>query len=391
MPLTPADVHNVVFKKPPIGKRGYDEDEVDAFLDVVEAELARLIEENNELRAQVERALSWIDERGDLDGDGLIEYACRSSRGLVNQGWKDSGDAIVDEHGVPLRAPIAIVEVQGYALRAKRRLARLYELAGEAQRAGELRAAADRLGAALERFWLERRGCYAMALDADKRASDVLASNQGHLLWAGAVPRERAVAIRDALMSPASNSGWGVRTLASSARAFNPLGYHLGSVWPHDNALLAIGLRRYGFADDVLRIFDNMLDAAAASPSYRLPELFAGYDRRRYEAPVPYPVACTPQAWAAGSLPAILTAALGLVPDALDGKLRIRRPALPRDVSRLAIDGLRVGDATVDLVFERVADAVALTDVQIDGPLDVVLEIEPASRAGGGESRPRRR
>jgi glycogen debranching enzyme len=346
----------------------------------------------DELRPQVERALRWIDDYGDLDGDGLIEYACRSSRGLVSQGWKDSWDGVVDEHGIPLRAPVAVVEAQGYALRAKRRLARLYECAGDDERAAELRAGAARLAIELERFWLEDRGYYAMALDADKRPTTVLASNQGHLLWALAVPTDRAVAIRDALMAPESHSGWGVRTLASSARSFNPIGYHAGTVWPHDNALLAMGLRRYGLDEDFLRIFDNLLDAATAFPAYRLPELFAGYPRMPYEAPVPYPVACTPQAWAAGSLPAILTAGLGLVPDALNGKLCIRRPSLPRDVTRLALRGLRVGNATVNLVFQRVAtNTVALIDVEIDGQIDVVLEIPPGRDPEAAPSHRRRR
>jgi glycogen debranching enzyme len=332
----------------------------------------------DELRPQVDQALRWIDAYGDLDGDGLIEYSCRSPAGLVNQGWKDSWDGIVDEDGVPLRAPIAVVEAQGYALRAKCCMAGLFELVGEPERAAELRAGAARLATLLERFWLEDRGYYAMALDGDKRPSAALASNQGHLLWSLAVPTERAAAIRDALMGPRSHSGWGVRTLASSERAYNPIGYHTGTVWPHDNALLALGLRRYGFDADFLRIFDDLLDAATTFSAYRLPELFAGYARRRYEAPVPYPVACSPQAWAAGSLPAMLTASLGLIPDALNGTLRICRPSLPRDVSRLAVHELRVGDAVVDLVFQRVApNTVALVDVDIEGRLDVVLEIRP--------------
>ena len=332
----------------------------------------------DELRPQVERALRWIDEHGDLDGDGLLEYRCRSSRGLANQGWKDSWDGIVDEHGTPLRAPIALVEVQGYALRAKRALARLYECSGDAERAARLRADAARLASLLERFWLDDLGFYAMALDGDKRPSRALASNQGHLLWARAVSPQRALAIRDALMSDGSHSGWGVRTLAAGERAFNPIGYHTGTIWPHDNALLAIGLRNYGLDDVFLRIFDNLLDAATTFGAYRLPELFAGYARKPYEAPVPYPVACAPQAWAAGSLPSILTAGLGLVPDALERTLRIRRPSLPRAVSRLAIEGLRVGGASVDLRFQRVDQrTVALTDATIDGQLDVVLEIAP--------------
>jgi glycogen debranching enzyme len=332
-----------------------------------------------ELRPQVEAAVDWIDAYGDLDGDGLLEYRCRSSAGLVNQGWKDSWDAIVDEHGNTLRAPIALVEAQGYALRAKRCLARLYEHDGDSARAQELRRGAARLAGALERFWLGDRNFYSMALDADKRPSGALASNQGHLLWALAVPPERAAAIRDALMSREANSGWGVRTLGSGERAFNPVGYHTGTVWPHDNALFAVGLRKYGFNDAFLNVFEGLLDAAAHFNEYRLPELFAGFTRAPYEEPVPYPVACSPQAWASGALPFTLTAGLGLVPDGLQRTLRIRRPSLPRHVARLELHGLRLAGARIDLLFERAgrAHGVALTDVQIDGDVDVVLEIPP--------------
>jgi glycogen debranching enzyme len=338
-----------------------------------------------ELRPQVDRALDWIDSFADLDGDGLLEYRCRSPAGLENQGWKDSWDGILDEHGALLNAPIALVEVQGYALAAKERVARLYELDGEGERARALREESAQLADALESFWLPEQRFYAMALDADKRPSRALASNQGHLLWALAVPRDRAAAIRDALMGEASYSGWGVRTLAEGERAFNPVGYHTGSIWPHDNALFAVGLRRYGFDEAFLRVFEGLLDAAASFSDYRLPELFAGFSRVDYEDPVPYPVACSPQAWAAGTLPAMLIAGLGLVPDGLERTLRIRRPSLPRQINRLALKGLPVAGARVDLLFERVAqraDSVALTDVQVDGRLDVVLEIP---RAGGEE------
>jgi glycogen debranching enzyme len=236
----------------------------------------------------------------------------------------------------------------------------------------------------LERFWLDDRGFYSMALDAEKRASRALASNQGHLLWASAVSTERAREIRDALVGGASYSGWGVRTLSADERGFNPVGYHTGTVWPHDNAFLAVGLRKYGFDEAFLRIFEDLLDASASFSDYRLPELFAGFSRTDYEDPVPYPVACSPQAWAAGSLPWMLTAGLGIAPDALRGTLRIRRPSLPKHLGRLAVRGLRVGDARVDLLFERVAqgDNVALTDVRIDGRLDVVLEITPEREQG---------
>jgi glycogen debranching enzyme len=330
-----------------------------------------------ELEPQVGEALRWLDEYGDLDGDGLLEYRCRSAAGLVNHGWKDSSDAIVDEDGTLLKAPIAIVEVQGYAIRAKRRLAVLFEHAGDADRAQDLREGAARIAGALERFWLADRRFYAMALDAQKRPSRALGSNQGHLLWALAVAPDRAAAIRDALMSDAAYSGWGVRTLAASESAFNPIGYHTGSVWPHDNALVAGGLRAYGFDEAFLRLFENLLDAAASFGSYRLPELFAGFSRTDYEGPVPYPVACSPQAWAAGALPSMLIAGLGLAPEALDRRLRVRRPLLPRHLGRAMVRGLRVGDSTVDLLFERdtpSAAGVAVTDVRVDGDLEVVVE-----------------
>jgi glycogen debranching enzyme len=187
-------------------------------------------------------------------------------------------------------------------------------------------------------------------------------------------------------MRPEAYSGWGVRTLGEGERAFNPVGYHTGTVWPHDNALFAVGLRRYGFDQAFLRIFEDLLDAAASFSDYRLPELFAGFSRADYEEPVPYPDACSPQAWAAGALPAMLTAGLGIVPDGLRRTLRIRRPSLPRHLDRLAVHGLCVADARVDLLFERVArrpETVALTDVHIDGDVDVVLEIG----SGGDQER----
>ncbi|MGZ4229765.1 MAG: amylo-alpha-1,6-glucosidase [Solirubrobacteraceae bacterium] len=346
----------------------------------------------HELQPQVDQALRWIDQFGDLDGDQLLEYHSRSPAGLANHCWKDSWDGVPDEHGEPLKPPVAVVEAQGYVVAAKRGLARLFELDGEPDRAQRLRHEAERVVGQLERFWLPDRGFYAIALDGQKCASRVLASNQGHLLWAGAVASERAEAICRALMSGASYSGWGVRTLSREERAFNPVGYHTGTVWPHDNALFAMGLRGYGLDHSFLRILEALFDAASVLPDYRLPELFAGFSRSDYEDPVPYPVACTPQAWAAGSLPAMLIAGLGITADGLRGTLRIRRPSLPRHVNRVSVEHLRVGDAYVDLLFERVAhrtESVALTDVKIDGQLDVVLEIlRPQGQGPGGRVAP---
>lgn len=330
-----------------------------------------------ELRDQVDAALGWIDRFGDLDGDGLIEYRRRAPDGLRNQGWKDSHDGVMDGDGVPLEPPIALAEVQGYARRAKQGLARLFDLAGEGSRAEQLRREADELGERIERFWLPEHGFYSMALDPDKRPSPVLASNQGHLLWAQAVPPERAAGVRDSLMSERMFTGWGVRTLAEGEPGYNPVGYHTGSVWPHDNAMVAHGLRRYGYDEDFTRIFEGLLEAASRFPDYRLPELFAGFSRGEYESPVPYPVACHPQAWAAATIPYLLKWGLGLAADGLERRLRIVRPSLPRWINRVDLEGLRVAGATVDLRFERSGAGVTLADARIDGDLEVVLEIAP--------------
>jgi glycogen debranching enzyme len=325
-----------------------------------------------ELRGPAEAALEWIDRYGDLDGDGLVEYERRSPHGLVTQGWKDSADGIPDDRGEPLRAPVALVEVQGYVIRAKRSMARMFEFDGEGARAERLREEATVLEARLERFWIDDPGCYAIGLDADKQPGSGLTSNQGHLLWAGAVSDERARAIRDVLMVRDMFSGWGVRTLAESHPAYNPIGYHTGSVWPHDSALIAAGLRRYGFDEDFTRIFEGLLEAASRFGDYRLPELFAGFPREESGDPVPYPVACQPQAWAAGSIPFLLECGLGLSPDALNKRLRVVRPSLPRWLGRVDVTGLRLGGARIDLRFEREGEHVTLADAHVEGDAEVV-------------------
>ena len=326
------------------------------------------------LRPQVDAALAWIDRHGDLDGDGLVEYRRRSPHGLENQGWKDSPNGVPDAGGRPLAPPVALVEVQGYVARALRRVGRLFALDGDAARAEHLRNDSSRVEAALERFWLDAPGGYAIGLDGQKRPGSCLTSNQGHLLWAGALPATRARAVRDLLVAEPMFSGWGVRTLAGGHPGFNPLGYHTGSVWPHDNAMIACGLRRYGFDEDFARIFDALLDAASQFDDYRLPELFGGFERMPGESPVPYPVACRPQAWAAGSIPWLLACGLGLHPEGLDGRLRVVRPSLPTWLDWLEVSRLRVAGATIDLRFERTGDGVRLSDARVDGSLEVVLD-----------------
>jgi glycogen debranching enzyme len=334
-----------------------------------------------ELRGPAEAALEWIDRYADLDGDGLVEYRRRSPHGLVTQGWKDSADGIPYDDGEPLSAPIALVEVQGYVIRAKRLMARMFELDGDGARAERLRADASALEEALDRFWLPDTGCYAIGLDGEKRPGSGLTSNQGHLLWSNAVSDERARAIRDTLMSEDMFTGWGVRTLAQSHPAYNPVGYHTGSVWPHDSSLIAFGLRRYGFDEDFTLIFEGLLEAASRFDDYRLPELFGGFSRAEFDEPVPYPVACQPQAWAAGSIPFLLRWGLGLSPNALENRLAIVRPSLPRWLNRVELKGLALGNATIDLVFERAGEHVTLADARIEGDAEVVLEIA-ANRRG---------
>jgi glycogen debranching enzyme len=334
-----------------------------------------------ELRGPAEAALEWIDRYGDLDGDGLVEYRRRSPQGLAMQGWKDSHDGVPDDQGEPLSGAVALVEVQGYAIRAKRLMARMLELDGDGARAERLRDEATGLEAQLERFWLPEERCYAIGLDGEKRPGSGLTSNQGHLLWANAVSDERARAIRDLLMSDDMFTGWGVRTLAESHPAYNPVGYHTGSVWPHDSSLIAFGLRRYGFDEDFTLIFEGLLEAASRFDDYRVPELFGGFARAEFDEPVPYPVACQPQAWAAGSIPFMLTWGLGLSPDALQKRLAIVRPSLPHWLNRVEVTGLALGEARIDLVFERAGEQVTLADAHIEGDAEVVLEIA-ADRRG---------
>jgi glycogen debranching enzyme len=339
----------------------------------------------DELRPQAEAGLEWMDRYGDLDGDGLLEYRRRSPRGLRNQGWKDSHDGIVDAQGVPLQPPIALVEVQGYALRAKRSMARLFEIAGDHERAAALREGVAVLEEGIERFWLEDLGYYAMALDGDKRPSRALASNQGHLLWAGAIPNGRAERVRDALMGEAMFTGWGIRTLAEGEPAFNPIGYHTGSVWPHDNAMIAAGLRRYGFDEAFTRIFEGLLEAASQFSNYRLPELFAGFSGTEYESPVPYPVACRPHAWAAGAIPYLMQWGFGLSPDGFERRLRLIRPSLPRWVNQVEVPGIPLAGASIDLRFERAPDGVSMVDAHVDGDVEVDPQIAaPGAGAPAG-------
>ena len=294
------------------------------------------------LREPAMRALGWMHEYGDLDGDGFIEYHRRSRRGLESQTWKDSWDSMRYHDGTVARTPVAAAEVQGYAYDARLRVAELCRhVWGDPELAERLEREAAQLKTAFNQaFFSERNGdgYFVLGLDNEKRQIDSLCSNIGHLLWSGIVDEPRAAAVAEQLMSDTLNSGWGVRTMSDRDRGFNPIGYHTGTVWPHDNSLLTAGLVRYGFRQYANRIASDMLTAARHF-DYRLPEVFAGYRRGMTPFPVAYPTACSPQAWAAGAPVLFLTCMLGLRPDPADGRLHVDA-VLPEACRRLELRGI---------------------------------------------------
>ena len=307
------------------------------------------------LREPAMNALRWIDDFGDLDGDGLVEFLRRSERGIDNQSWKDSYDSQRFSDGRFAEAPIAAVEVQGYVYDAKRRMA---ELARNVWRDRELAERLDRDADELYRrinelYWTEQRGgYYVLALDREKRQVNSACSNMGHLLWSGLVPPERVDAVVDALMGPGLWSGWGVRTMAATEAAYNPLSYHNGTVWPHDNSLIAWGLSAYGRWPETQRIVRRVLDAAAYF-NYELPEVFAGFPRADTPFPIAYPTAARPQAWAAGTPVLLLQILLGLRPDRDKQILVTNAPELPSWARRLRLTGFRAFDRTWDIRLEE--------------------------------------
>ena len=299
------------------------------------------------------RCLEWIDHHGDLDGDGFQEYRTRSRQGYEDMGWKDAGDAVVYPDGSHVPQPKALCELQGYVFDAWMRMAEAFEALGEPERARGLREKGAALQARFEeRFWCEDLGCYAYALDPAKRPVRTMASNVGHCLWSGIVNPERAGRVVARFFQPDMWSGWGIRTLSAENPAYNPLSYQRGSVWPHDNGIIALGFKRYGFHAEAARVLRDISEAASYFVSYRLPELYAAIDRRRGTFPVLYPGANVPQGWAAGSVFHLLQAILGLRADAPRQRLSVDA-ALPRWLPDLTLRGLRVGRATVDLRFWR--------------------------------------
>jgi glycogen debranching enzyme len=321
----------------------------------------------------IERALAWIDGRGDVDGDGFIEYQRRSATGLVNQGWKDSEDSVFHADGRLAEGPIALCEVQGYVYLARIHACRLARSLGQEARARELERQAESLRERFERaFWCDELGTYALALDGDKRACRVRSSNAGHVLWSGIASVERARRVGATLLAPNSFSGWGVRTIADGEPRFNPMSYHNGSVWPHDNALIAMGLARYGMKDKTMAIASALYDASLFMDIHRLPELFCGFARRHFgEGPTLYPVACSPQAWASASAFYVVKACLGLSFRPQEPRIRFLHPALPPFMDGLRLSDLRVGQAVIDVHFERHGGEIGVNVVRKEGEVDV--------------------
>jgi glycogen debranching enzyme len=298
----------------------------------------------------VERALDWIERWGDRDGDGYVEYLGATSRGLANQGWKDSFDAISHADGELAKPPIALAEVQGYVYAAYLAISDVALRLGREDRAARLMDRAGALKKAFNRdFWLERERIVALALDADKQPCRVMTSNVGHCLATGLLEADQAAATCERLMADDMFSGWGVRTLSAHERRYNPMSYHNGSVWPHDNAIAALGLARHGDSAGAFRILRGLFDAAAHLDVGSLPELICGFSRGQRLGPVPYPVACHPQAWSAASVFLILQAIMGLRVDGFEKRLVLNSPKVPPWLESLTVKNLKVGDGAVTL------------------------------------------
>jgi glycogen debranching enzyme len=320
----------------------------------------------------IEKALDWIDHYGDRDGDGFVEYGRFTPHGLLQQGWKDSQHSIFHADGGIAKGPIALCEVQAYVYGAKREIADVYEALGRSERARELRQEAESLKVRFhDAFWCEEISSYAIALDGDKQRCQIRSSNAGHTLFTGIASDDHAERITEELGSEKYFSGWGIRTIATGEARYNPMSYHNGSVWPHDNALIAYGLTCAKNKTLARLVLTGLFDASIYLDSHRLPELFCGFSKRKGKAPTLYPVACAPQAWAAGAVFLVLQASLGMEISAGDGVVRFVHPMLPESISHVRIRGLEVGSAVVDLELTKhhetldVSISRRLGDVQI--------------------------
>jgi glycogen debranching enzyme len=322
----------------------------------------------------IERAIAWIDGPGDADNDGFTEWSRAAETGLANQGWKDSYDAIFHADGRLAEGPIALVEVQGYVFAAKRLAAACARKLGDERRAGELEAQAQELKKRFNRaFWCEDLGTYALALDGDKKPCMVRTSNAGHALATGIARPDRARSIAKQLLRSSFNSGWGIRTVAQGEARYNPMSYHNGSIWPHDNALLAQGLARYGLKDGIETIFEGLIQAASYMDHRRIPELYCGFRRRPGRGPTLYPVACSPQAWAAAAPFSLLQSMLGLQFDRPARQIRLVNPCVPEFAGNVIVRNLSLDGASADLAIRQDGETTSLHVLRTRGDLEVTL------------------
>ncbi len=322
----------------------------------------------------IDLALKWIDDYGDKDKDGFVEYYKMGEKGLANQGWKDSHDSIMHADGQLATGPIALCEVQSYIFCAKHEASQMFFVLGDIERAQRLAHEAEALRLKFEdRFWCEDIGTYALALDGEKKPCRVRSSNAGHALFSGIASRERAARVAEQLMNRRGFSGWGIRTLSEGEARYNPMSYHDGSVWPHDNALIALGFARYQKKQEAMAVFSALFNTVQYMDSLRLPELFCGFARRRGNAPTLYPVACSPQAWAAATPFALVQAVLGMEMDHAAGEIRFNRPVLPHFIDDMCLKRLALGDATVDVQLERRGDDVSVNVLERHGDVRVVV------------------
>ncbi|MGM4991203.1 amylo-alpha-1,6-glucosidase [Tardiphaga sp. 841_E9_N1_2] len=327
-----------------------------------------------ELWPAVEAALGWIDGPGDPDRDGFVEYQRATEQGLQNQGWKDSYDAIFHADGKLAEGNIALAEVQGYVFAAKHLASRLALRIGLPDKARQLEAEAEQLAARFEEaFWCEELGTYALALDGKKMPCAVRASNAGQLLFTGIVREDRARMVAADLMGPHFFTGWGIRTIARGEARYNPMSYHDGSIWPHDNALITLGLARYGLKHSVEAVFKGLFDTAAYMDLRRLPELFCGFQREKRRGPTLYPVACAPQAWASATPYTLLEAALGIEFDVARGEIRFRDPRLPAFLQYVILRDLQLGESSVDLCLRKHENDVSLEVLRTRGQIQVSI------------------
>lgn len=323
----------------------------------------------------IEMALNWIDEYGDIDNDGFIEYPIHTNSGLRNQGWKDSGDSIFHDNGEMAEGSVALCEVQGYVYEAKVSVSKIARLMGFKQKADEILLKAEDMKSKFNNiFWQDDLSTYALALDGDKKPCRVLTSNPGHCLYTGIVDQNKAKKLIDTLMSDKLYSTWGIRTLSSNEIRYNPMSYHNGSIWPHDNSIIAAGMAKYGSKDSTLSILNSLYNASMFFELHRLPELYCGFEMREAGGPILYPGACSPQAWATGSIFLLLNSCLGIRINGFENRVSFCNPMLPEFIDSLKIKNLKIGKGNADIKIEKHRNDVGINIQRKEGPVSVFIE-----------------